>query len=736
VLIAASIVSVILAAGAAPAAPASPAPISRDSQFIPVDRALQRLNAVPTARSIAAWHELLGSEPHIAGTEGDAREIARIRDAFVAMGLSTTVEEFEAPLPQPSEALVEIVGGTDMPQPAPGGRRGVIALPTVERNLAEDPATAHPGLTFGWNAYSASGDVTGGVVYANYGTKADFAKLKEWGIDCTGKVVLCRYGGNFRGYKAKFAEDAGAAALVIFTDPADSGTTKGKVWPEGGWANDTCVQRGSILANEQPGDPTTPFEPSTPGCPRRDMAASGLPRIPVQPVGYAAAAEIVRRMQGKPVPADSAWKGGLPFEYRLDGGDALQVRVKVVQDRALRRTANVVGMIPGAVNPDEYVIIGCHHDAWCFGAADPLAGTIVLMECARSFAEAARAGDRPARTVVFAAWGAEEFGIIGSTEWVEGHRDRLLRGAVAYVNLDMASMGPNFGASCSPSLREAILGATVRVQQARGAANETVYDRMSGGGRKDPQFGELGGGSDHVAFNCHVGVASASFGGGGSEGNSYHSNYDTIAWYRSVVGDDYAPALMVTRMTNALACAMADSAVVPLSAARHGVDGQRLLRRVKERAKDPAMAALIDPLIERAGRAAEMGAQLDAALASAHPWLGTVAANRSARAREACARIDAALISLDRAWLEDAGLEGRPWFRSLLAAADKDSGYAATMLPLLTEAVEAGDIARVRGAVARYQGVFDRLDRGIETARAVVQSMTSADGPPAPLGSR
>ena len=732
-LIAASIVSVILAAGAVPA---SPAPISRDSQFIPVDRALQRLNAVPTARSIAAWHELLGSEPHIAGTEGDAREIARIRDAFVAMGLSTTVEEFEAPLPQPSEALVEIVGGTDMPQPTAGGRRGVIALPTVERNLAEDPATAHPGLTFGWNAYSASGDVTGGVVYANYGTKADFAKLKEWGIDCTGKVVLCRYGGNFRGYKAKFAEDAGAAALVIFTDPADSGTIKGKVWPEGGWANDTCVQRGSILANEQPGDPTTPFEPSTPGCPRRDMAASGLPRIPVQPIGYAAAAEIVRRMQGKPVPADSAWKGGLPFEYRLDGGDALRVRVKVVQDRALRRTANVVGMIPGAVNPDEYVIIGCHHDAWCFGAADPLAGTIVLMECARSFAEAARAGDRPARTVVFAAWGAEEFGIIGSTEWVEGHRDRLLRGAVAYVNLDMASMGPNFGASCSPSLREAILGATVRVQQARGAANETVYDRMSGGGRKDPQFGELGGGSDHVAFNCHVGVASASFGGGGSEGNSYHSNYDTIAWYRSVVGDDYAPALMVTRMTNALACAMADSAVVPLSAARHGVDGQRLLRRVKERAKDPAMAALIDPLIERAGRAAEMGAQLDAALASAHPWLGTVAANRSARAREACARIDAALISLDRAWLEDAGLEGRPWFRSLLAAADKDSGYAATMLPLLTEAVEAGDIARVRGAVARYQGVFDRLDRGIETARAVVQSMTSADGPPAPLGSR
>ena len=502
----------------------APLPAAGITPFTPVDRALRMLNAVPTAASLGAWHELLGSEPHVAGTDGDLREIARIQNAFVDMGITTTVEEFDALLPQATEALVEIVGATDITPPVDGTRRGVIALPTVERNLAEDPATTHPGLTFGWNAYSASGDVTAGIVYANYGTKADFAKLKALGIDCKGKVVLARYGGNFRGYKVKFAEEAGAAALIIYTDPADTGVTKGKVWPAGGWANDSCVQRGSILASDQPGDPTTPFHPSDPTAARCDTEAIGLPKIPVQPIGYAAAAEIVRRMQGEPVAADSGWKGGLPFEYRMTGGDALQVRVKVVQDRKIRRSANVIGMIPGAVHPEQLIIIGCHHDAWCFGAADPLAGTIVLMECARSFAESLRAGERPARTVVFAAWGAEEFGIIGSTEWVEGHRDRLLRGAVAYVNLDMAAMGPTFGASCSPSLREAVLGATVRVAQARGAANETVYDRLSGGGRNEPQFGTLGGGSDHVSFNCHIGVASASFGSGGSEGNSYHSN--------------------------------------------------------------------------------------------------------------------------------------------------------------------------------------------------------------------
>ena len=714
----------------------APLPAAGITPFTPVDRALRMLNAVPTATSLGAWHELLGSEPHVAGTDGDLREIARIQNAFVEMGISTTVEEFDALLPQATEALVEIVGATDIAPPVDGTRRGVIALPTVERNLAEDPATTHPGLTFGWNAYSASGDVTAGIVYANYGTKADFAKLKAMGVDCKGKVVLARYGGNFRGYKAKFAEEAGAAALIIYTDPADTGVNKGKVWPAGGWANDTCVQRGSILASDQPGDPTTPFNPSDPTAARCDTEAIGLPKIPVQPIGYAAAAEIVRRMQGEPVAADSGWKGGLPFEYRITGGDALQVRVKVVQDRKIRRSANVIGMIPGAVHPEQLIIIGCHHDAWCFGAADPLAGTIVLMECARSFAESLRAGERPARTVVFAAWGAEEFGIIGSTEWVEGHRDRLLRGAVAYVNLDMAAMGPTFGASCSPSLREAVLGATVRVAQARGAANETVYDRLSGGGRNEPQFGTLGGGSDHVAFNCHIGVASAAFGSGGSEGNSYHSNYDTIAWYRSVVGDDYAPALMVTRVTNALAAILADSSVLPLSAARHGIDGQRFLRALKERTTTPEIALSIDQLIERAGRTAESGAQLDAALASAHPWIGTAAANRSQSARDACVAIDRALISLDRAWLDDAGLEGRPWFRSMLAASDKDSGYAATMLPLLTEAVDAGDVNRVRAAVVRYQAVFDRLDRGIDQARAAMQSVSGGNGPPAPLGTR
>lgn len=694
-----------------------------------VDAYLRALNAVPDPQRIAQWHELLGSEPHIAGTEGDARQVERLRAAFVAMGLQVSVQEFECMLPQPQDAVVEIVMRGESAGPATpdaGARRGVIPLSIRERNLAEDPSAQHPGLTAGWNAFSGSGDVTAPVVYANYGTKQDFQKLKEWGIDCRGKVVLARYGGNFRGYKAKFAQDAGAAALVIFTDPADAGAKKGKTWPEGGWANDTCIQRGSILALDWPGDPETPGEPAEPGAAAEGRPAIALPAIPVQPIGYGAAAQILARMTGKPVPDGSGFAGGIPAQYRLEGGPDLQLHVKVAQDRSRRRSANVVAMLPGAVHPEQWVIVGCHHDAWCFGAADPLAGTIALMESARSFAESAARGDRPDRTVVFAAWGAEEYGIIGSVEWAEGHRERLLRSGVAYINLDMAAMGPNFGAACSPSLGEAIRSATVRVPQARGAVGEMVYDRISGGGRKDPQFGDLGGGSDHIAFNCHLGIASASLGSSGSEGNSYHSNYDTIAWYRSTVGADYAPALMITRMTNALAGMLADSPVVPLSAARHGREAQRMLQPLRERAKAPELVAAIEPLQARAAALAQAGAQLDAALASAMSTLPP--ADRE--------RLDRLLVSLDRAWLDPRGLEGRPWFRSMLAASDRDSGYAATMLPLLAEALDVGDAARVQAAAARYVEVFARLEKGIADAQAVVQAASTPSGPPAPLGTR
>ena len=657
------------------------------------------LVAVPTRESVLAFHQMLAAEPHVAGSPGDRRVIEGLVQAFTQMGLDVRTHEFWAYLARPVEAIVEVVEPERL------------SLITAEEPLPEDSFSAHPERTPGWNAYSGSGDVTSGVVYANYGTKADFARLAELGVDVTGKIVICRYGGNFRGYKAKFAQQAGAAGVIIFTDPADSGYAKGIPYPEGGFSNSTCIERGSITTLPYSGDPLTPGIEATRDAKRLDPATLDLPKIPVQPVGWASAAEILKRMTGPGVP--SGWQGGLPFAYRISGGDRLRVRVKVVQEREIIPTANVIATLRGASEPDTSIIIGCHHDAWVCGAADPTCGTIALLESARAFTQAARDGRAPARTVVFAAWGAEEFGIIGSSEWVEANRDQLVRSAAMYINLDMASMGPDFGSSATPSLRPVISAAAKAVPQAR-APGKTVYEAWIARGEDAslpglPRMGDLGGGSDHVAFLCHAGIPSASMSAGGSKGNSYHSTFDTLPWYWKVVGEDYEPALMVTRMTSATAAHMASAPILPLSPARYGPETRRLLADLTKRGVElgviartdrevtPTLARLEGAAVQFGQRAAEVERKL--AAAAAEGKLGD-----SARRR-----INSLLIQADRAWLSDEGIPGRPWFRSLYAASDEDSGYASWPLPALRWAVEHKDPAALAATEERYLAVFRQL---------------------------
>jgi N-acetylated-alpha-linked acidic dipeptidase len=662
------------------------------------------LNAVPSRESLLAYHQLLADEPHIAGTEGDARTIERLAKAFGDMGLEVEVHEFWAYLCLPVDSALEVVS----PEP--------VKLSTRESALQEDTYSGNAALTPGWNAYSASGDVTAPVVYANYGTKEDFAKLRELGVDCTGKIVLARYGGNFRGFKAKFAEQAGAVGLVIFTDPADSGYTKGLMYPEGTWANDTCIQRGSILTLDYPGDPLTPGIEATEGAARLDPADVALPKIPVQPVGWQAAQEIMARMTGPGVPA--GWQGGMPLPYRVTGGEGLTVRLMVKQERKVVRSANVLARLRGAEHPEQMVVVGAHHDAWGYGAADPLCGTICVLESARSFAELAKAGRRPARSIVFAAWGAEEFGIIGSTEWVEAHADELTSNAVGYINLDMAVMGPEFGSGATPDLRRLIVEASHAVPQARDASR-TVFEAwtMRPAGPVEPAFGDMGGGSDHVGFVCHTGVPSCSLGGGGAPGTSYHSLYDTLPWYWKTVGEDYEPTIMVTRMTNAVAGRLADGPLLAIDpvgvmtdARRHLVDltGRGVTLGVFAK-PDGQIAAQLAP-VEEARARAEAAARATMAKVLARVESGELAG-------EDLERVNRSLIDLRRALLSDSAQPDRPWFRNLYAATDEDSGYAAWMLPGLRWAVErqgAKNGQRVADMVRMYVEAFDSIARAME----------------------
>ncbi len=414
-----------------------------------------------------------------------------------------------------------------------------------------------------------------------------------------------------------------------------------------------------------------------------DPDAIDLPRIPVQPIGYGAANEILQRMTGREIE-NNAWQGGLAHRYRLEGGDELRVRVKVEQPRSIKKTANVIGTLEGEIT-DEVVIIGGHHDAWGFGASDPQAGTICTMEAARAFAKLAAEGHRPKRTILFCGWGAEEWGIIGSTEWVEANAEFLGERAIAYINLDGSATGPNFGAGASPSLKRVIVEASRNVPQA-GEPDKTVYESWFARGADElfadePRIGDLGGGSDHVGFWCHLCIPCAGLNASGAKGSAYHGNYDSLAWYRQVVGEDYESALMVTRMTIALASRLANAPVHPLDPGRYGTEFRKHLRAGSVEALSKGLVDSIDPdlgvapsfmALDFDGRNIEnLAAQLSDDLAN----------SRGLLVRKRLAAINEALRRCDRAWMIGAGLSDRPWFRNFFAAPDEDSGYGAWTLP-------------------------------------------------------
>jgi N-acetylated-alpha-linked acidic dipeptidase len=461
------------------------------------------------------------------------------------------------------------------------------------------------------------------------------------------------------------------------------------------------------------GDPLTPGREATKDAERVPVGSLALPTIPVQPIGYGAAREIISRMRGAESPKD--WRGGLPCDYRLDDAD-LRLRLEVEQVRAVTPTANVIARLEGATLPGESVIVGSHHDAWCFGAADPLAGTICMLEAARNFASLARDGTRPDRTLVFAAWGAEEYGIFGSTEFVERDRAGLSRGAVAYVNLDMAAMGLSPGGAVSPTLRPAVAKALALAPDATGAA--TALDAWAKSEQGSPRFGDLGGGSDHVAFWCHAGVPSIALSAGGSAGSIYHSNYDTLAWYRAVVGADYASARLVTGIANAIVASLADAGTAHISAAALVDDGLAHAANLRELAKSRNL-----------GETGELtDTILDTIIATFRTMRG-FAVKADARVAEAPRPTDGAdLWALRGIWMTEDGLEGRPWFRNLLAAPDRDSGYATSTWPLLREAIldaKADDPdSRTRIMVA--------ADAYLEAQAAMYAALDRLIGPPDP----
>ncbi|MBX9928325.1 MAG: M28 family peptidase, partial [Gemmatimonadaceae bacterium] len=379
---------------------------------------------------------VLSAETHIAGTPAQAVTRDYVIAQMKAMGLATEVRAYDIWMPHPT--AIEVWANGE-------------ALDLREGALAADATSGRTNEPLPINGYSGSGDVRAEVVYVNYGLVEDYRTLDSLGVSVRGKIAVARYGRSFRGIKAREAEKHGAVALLIYSDPADDGYVQGDVYPEGPWRPANGIQRGSVMNGA--GDPSTPGYPSRAGAPRVPLAQMPVPRIPVVPIGYGNASKLLRTVRGTAIPR--GWQGGLDFRYHVGPGPSV-ARVRVVTDTAttpFKTVWNTFGVVRGSEFPDEIVIIGGHRDAWGPGAGDNVGGIVSVLESARAVAEQMKSGWKPKRTLMFATWDAEEWGLIGSTEYVEEDSLRLMRGGVAYFNQDGAGGGPNLGGGGSPSLR-------------------------------------------------------------------------------------------------------------------------------------------------------------------------------------------------------------------------------------------------------------------------------------------
>ena len=593
-----------------------------------------------------------------------------------------------------------------------------------------DPFQDNPAITPAFNGASPSGDITAEVVYANYGTPADFKKLAELGVSVKGKIVLVRYGANYRGIKVYDAQRAGAAGVLIYSDPYDDGYFRGDIYPKGPYRPATAVQRGATqFLPIYPGDATTPGIASTPDLPDSkripaDKVQADWPSIPTNPLSYHDAAPILQALAGPNVPHE--WQGALPFAYHTGQSGAgtpaskVTVHMHLEMDTRLRTIWDVIGTIDGSdpAQKDDWVVAGNHRDAWVFGAVDPNSGTAAMLETAHGLGTLLKQGWHPKRRIVICSWDAEEEGLIGSTEWVEAHINQMPN-AVAYFNTDVAVSGPNFSASAVPSLKQFVREVTRGVPSPAGG---TVYDQwlkhqtVSANRRAvasadededstanatpghEIRVGDLGSGSDFTPFLQHAGVPSTDIGSGGPYG-VYHSAFDNYNWFIRNADPTFVYEQQQARVFGLEILHMADADVLPY-------DYEAYARSI---------AGYITSAAERA-KAANL--QLDfTALESAASRF--TAAGTAIRARQTSYSADAAALNrtlraAESALLNPEGLPHREWYKHTIYAPGEFTGYAAVVIPGVNEGLDAKDSARTQAQITALTAALNRASAVLE----------------------
>ncbi len=667
-----------------------------------------RFMAVPDAKLAEDHLRTLTKAPHMAGTAEDKATADYVAQKFRDAGLDTEIFEYKVWINYPAEISV------DMTAPA-----GVEMHGPTREHVDNDPFQDDPRVVMPFNSMSPSGDVEADIVYANYGTPEDFEKLNKLKVDVRGKIVLVRYGHNFRGVKVFVAQEHGAAGVIIYSDPADDGWPRGDEYPDGPWRPDTGVQRGSVgYMFEFAGDPTTPGTASVPSLPDSKrispQQSAQMPTIPVTPLSYHDVWPMLQHLEGPDSPRE--WQGALPFTYHVGPGPA-RVKMHLKQDYQFRTVWDVVGRVRGSRLPDEWVVAGNHRDAWVYGAVDPNSGTAAMLEAVHGVGELLKSSWKPKRTMVFCSWDGEEEGLMGSTEWVEQHESDLVR-SPAYFNMDVAVSGPKFGASAVPSLKQFVRDVTKSVPSPKGGTVYEAWQKSSqaetseGGDARslpmasadaDVPVGDLGSGSDYTAFLQHLGVPASDISSTGPYG-VYHSVFDNFAWFKKYGDPDFLYEQQMARVFGLEVLRMADANVLPYDYETYGKEVATYLDAARTRAND------------KFGHGAVDFRTVDAA-ARRFQSAGAKVLAKQRKPPSDPTRLNQALIAAERALLEPKGLPHRPWYRHTVYAPGEYTGYAAVVIPGVNEALDKGDSDRVRQQLAVLAAALDRAARTLEGYR-------------------
>ncbi len=678
-----------------------------------------KLRAIPDAARVGRYIQRMSNEPHMAGTPQSKAVADYLVGLLREWGLDAHIEEFEALLPTPVSRSLQMVS----PKPF----RAKLQEPAV----AGDKNSADAGQVMTFNAYSGSGDVTAPLVYVNYGIPADYDTLAKLGIDVKGKIVIARYGGSWRGTKPKVAQEHGAVGCLIYSDPRDDGYFQGDVYPKGAYRPPDGVQRGSVLDMAlYPGDPLSPgFASEKGGKPRLPLSeAKTLMKIPVMPISYADAAPLLENLEGPVAPED--WRGALNFTYHIGPG-ATKVHFKVEMDNSTHPLHDVIVRIPGTEFPDEWIMYGNHHDAWVHGASDPASGAAPLLETARALSELMKQGWKPKRTIILALWDGEEFGLMGSTEWVEKHADELNQKLVTYINSDSNGKGrlgvggshtlEDFVSQLARDIPDPVTGKalidTPRSARAAGAARRR--DAQAGPAPADDgqyHITALGSGSDYTSFLQHLGVATLNMGFGGEGGGGvYHSDYDDFYWYSHFSDTNFAYGRTLSEVTGTAVMRLADAPLLPFEFGRFAttvngyVDEIERTEKQKGRPNFTDVRAALDNLKKAA-------AAFDASYNRALPKVSSASPAK-------LIAVNNILFHSERTMTIAAGLPGRDWFKHAIYAPGTYTGYGVKTLPGVREAVEGDRLDEASQQADEVAKVLRNLTSQVQEAGRLLDAL-------------